>query len=226
MRHFLHLLIIIIKINIVGDIFMPEFGEYNLAVYSIYKYVKLTCKDRYFNENFDKLLLIIGKCYFNKPDKGVNGVCSLIRDEINKEWHLNGLRKSKQLKKVTTKQIKTIRRSFRAIGNKNENYICVPFNVISIFFFILHLFKLIDDEILEKKEYMRSMKDDTIKEFLYKYHSKIFKKEYDNIIFHLTEEKLIKNYNELYANLEEYESFFNDTYSNIDWNKLSKYAIR
>jgi len=63
----------------------------------MYKYAKIHCKDSYTNANFDNILDIIGKYYFHRDDLGINGVCALIKDEINKEWHLNGLRKSIQL---------------------------------------------------------------------------------------------------------------------------------
>ena len=114
--------------------------NYNAVIFPHYRYATFNCNDLYINKNFDDILRIIGKYHFNVTEIGLNAICSKIRDEINKEWKLNSFKKRIRLKKVSTNQIKSIRREFNKIRNKNEKFIRIPFDVVSILFYIMQLF--------------------------------------------------------------------------------------
>lgn len=208
---------------------MARKEEYNFVIYPTYRYVTLNCNQVYFNTDFEKILKILGKYYFNEPSLGTDGICSRIKDRINCEWHLNGFKMSIQQKRVSTNQIKTIRRSFRKLRDIGQNYIRIPFSVVPILFFILNLLHCIPVTDLdhEEKQFMNSLikGGKTISEQLYDYYVSTFLKEYDIICSKLTDEELINKYKKLYANLTNRLSIMNCTYCDIDWDELPKYII-
>lgn len=207
---------------------MGKMEEYNLVIYPTYRYVTLNCNQDYLNTEFDKILKILGKYYFNKPALGTDGICSLIKDKINQEWHLNSLKKSIQQKRVSSNQVKTIRRAFRRIKDKNQHFIRIPFSVVPILFFILNLLhsipisELNDDE----KQFMDSLTNgNEIRKCLYNYHTSVFFKKYSIIMSNITDEELKDKYQRLYANLTDKSSVINNTYSEIKWIELTQYII-
>lgn len=207
-----------LKINVSVGVYMMEmFQEYHLDVFHRNRYATFPCDNikPYINENFDDLLLLLGKYYFERPDLGVNGVCSLIKDEINKEWNLNGLRKKYQLIRVTTSQVKSIRRSFSKINDRSQKFVRIPFNVTSIFFFILMLLARID------KHYSTTFIDilnrETLGDYLYKYHIDVFEDMYLPRVNALTDEELRQKYRTLYADLSAYNAFMRKHFSDLRW---------
>ncbi len=205
---------------------MRKIDSYCFVINPTIRYATFACDEIFLNLNFDDLLRDIGKYYFKKPNVGLNGICSLIKDEINREWHLNKLRKSIRRKKVSTTQIKTIRRSFVKINNSNEKYIRIPFDVVSILFFILTILKRIDDNNFNKEKYVRIMNEKTIGTYLYERHTDIFSREYDNRIMHLSDPLLIEKYKTLSSLLTGYNTFMNHYFDDIDWNNSSEYKIK
>ncbi len=205
---------------------MRNFQKINVVVFHTYRYATFNCENIYFNTNFDAILKELGKFYFKRPDLGVNGVCSLIKDEINKEWHLNGLKKKVQLKRVSTNQIKTIRRSFHKLRDKDENFIRIPFNVVPIFFFILSLLKQIDNENSNVNKLIQSMNFNTIGEYIYDYHMQIFKTNYKKRVALLTDPALKNKYLTLEANLIGFHTIMNKYFRDIEWDKKESYIIK
>lgn len=205
---------------------MEKLDTYSFTIYPNLRYAEFLCKDKIFNTNFDELLMDIGKYYYKKTDIGVNRICALIRDEINKEWHLNKLRKRIQLKKVSATQIKTIRRSFLKINDSNQNYIRIPFDVVSILFYIIKILYSIDNENFDKNKYINAMNKTKISQYLYKEHTRIFKEQYLNKINCLSDRALIEKYNRLYSMLTGFDSFLSHPFKDIDWNKSNQYVIK
>lgn len=198
---------------------MEILQEYHVDALHRNRYATFLCDDReiYINQNFDTLLLLLGKYYFHRPDLGINGVCSLIKDEINKEWNLNGLRKKFQLKRVTTNQIKSIRRSFRKVGNSAQKFVRIPFNVASIFFFILMLVARIENDTSECVSLIRMLDNQTIGNCLYNYYITIFEEKSLARINALTNENLKQKYRTLEAHLCGYNAFMKKKYSDLRW---------
>mgnify|MGYP004669858405 CR=1 FL=1 len=205
---------------------MKKLDSYSFTIYPNLRYAEFLCDDKIFNTNFDELLMDIGKYYYKKTDIGVNGICALIRDEINKEWHLNKLRKRIQLKKVSATQIKTIRRSFLKINDSNQNYIRIPFDVVSILFYIIKILYSIENENFDKSKYINAMNKTTISQYLYKEHTQIFNEQYLNKINCLSDRALIEKYNRLYSMLTGFDSFLSHSFKDIDWNKSNQYVIK
>lgn len=208
---------------------MGMIEEYNLVIYPSYRYVTLNCEQNYFNMEFDKILSIIGRHYFNKPSLGADGICSLIKDKINQEWHLNSLKKSIQQKRVSSNQVKTIRRAFRRIKDRNQYFIRIPFSVVPILFFILNLLhsipvsELNDDE----KKFINFLSNgNEIRKCLYDYHTGIFLNKYSTIMLSIADEELRDKYQRLYANLTYTSSVVNKTFGEINWAELAQYIIR
>ena len=202
--------------------------KYNLVIYPTYRYVTLNCNQDYFNSEFDKILRILGKYYFNKPSLGTDGICSLIKDKINQEWHLNSLKKSIQQKRVSTNQVKTIRRAFRRINDENQHFIRIPFSVVPIMFFTLNLLHSIPISELNnsEKQFMNILiNGNDIKKCLYDFHTSIFLKKYSIIMSSITDDELKDKYQRLYANLTDKSSVINNRYSEIKWSELTQYII-
>ena len=133
----------------------------DVVLFPIRRYATLECPKIIANNNFDDILRKIGKFYYNLPDDiSLNRICSIIKDEINKKWHLNRLRKRAQFKNVTTNQIKSIRFSYTKLMG-GPNYIRIPFNVVPILFFILYIYK---------KTYLNNYEEDCIGNYFYKEH--------------------------------------------------------
>lgn len=208
---------------------MSRAEKYNFVIFPIYRYATIYCDQSYFNDNFEEILKILGKHYFNEPSLGTDGICSRIKDKINREWHLNGLKKSTHQKRVSTNQIKTIRRTFQKLRDKEQNYIRLPFSVVPILFFILNLLNSIPVAELDnsEKKFINTFANSgkTIKEMLYDFHANIFTKEYNIFYSNLSDEKLKNKFQKLYANLTNRLSIMNCTYRNVNWNDLSQYII-
>lgn len=198
---------------------MEILHEYHVDAFHRNRYATFPCEysELFINDNFDKLLRLLGRAYFNRPDLGVNGVCSLVKDEINKEWHLNGMRKKFQLKRVTTNQIKSIRRTFRKINDASSYFIRIPFNVASILFFILMMLARISNEYNECAALKRTLDCETIGAYLYRNHIEIFEKKSLARINALTNEELKQKYRTLDAHLCGYNAITKKHFSDLKW---------
>ncbi len=212
-----------------GKNLFNKFSQYNVVAFPVYRYATFTCNDRYQNINFDEILQQLGKFYFKQPELGLNAVCSLIRDEINKEWHLNSFKRKIRMKRVSTNQIKTIRRSFLKIHNHNENFIRIPFDVVSILFFIIQLVNRIDDENASIEQIKRELNDVNIGSYLYRYHAQVFEDQYDNVRRDKVRQEsrvLFEKYERLQARLTSNQSIMKKKYKEVDWNNASDYVIK
>ena len=201
---------------------MSNTREYNFVLSPLRKYATFPCNEAFVNKNFDGILLDLGKYYFHRPDAKENQICSLIKDELNKEWHLNRIRNYK--KRVSTSQIKSIRRSFNRLVS-NTTHVRIPFDVVPILFYILSLYKSIDSEnatIQTKKNAMNNIK---IGDYLYKEHTKIFNDQYNSRMQQITEPELIQKYIRLEANLNYCDSIMKTTYGSIQWNNINTYRL-
>ncbi len=205
---------------------MIQMQNYNPIFLPTYRYATFPCDKIITNFNFDDVLREIGKFYFHRPDAGLNAICSLIRDEINREWRLNGLKKKIRLKRVSTTQIKTIRRSFLKIRNNDEKYVRIPFNVVSIFFFIISLLNRIDNENSSANKYINAMNKTCISDYLYFEHVQIFKKHFDKRKNQLTDKDLIEKYDLLNANLTGQYSLMKLKHEEVDWDNNKEYIIQ
>lgn len=201
-------------------------ANYNIVLFPRYLYANCPCSDQYNNTNFDAILREIGYHYFHRPDLGVNGVCSLIKDEINNEWHLNGLKKSIRLKRVTTNQVKSIRRSFNSVKDKNLLYVRLPFNIVSIIYFIMSLVSQIQDDSSIARHCIQEMNRTNIGEYLYAYHISAFEEKYVKINGHLSDQELCAKYDELHARLTGFNTIMTNTFKDIPWNSLNAYIIK
>lgn len=203
---------------------MSYFESYNLVLFSQNRYVKLPCKKPFTNDNFDVILQEIGKLHYKNPDASVNRVCALLRDEINNAWHLNRLRNSK--KKVSSNQIKSIRRSFNCLGNSAENFIRIPFDVASIIFFILNIVKSIDTPASIIHQYIEAMNQSSISDVLYYNHTKIFYSEYNTRIAHISDDAMLtQKYQRLHANLDGPYTFMSHTFSDLSKHNSADYRL-
>lgn len=205
---------------------MNGIEEYSFVMLPIYRYVTIPCDEKYQNKNFDELLLLIGRYYFKNPSLGINRVCALIKDEINAEWHLNRLRKSIQRKKITTMQVKSVRRSFSRIHDAGQQFIRIPFNIVPIFFYILSLLSQISEENLAAYEFASRMNTCIIGDYLYNYHTKEFVKKYPIYSKRISDKSLVGKYLKLNSNLTGPQSFMQHYFKDIQWNKLDSYIIK
>ena len=204
-----------------------KFSEkHNPVILPTYRYATLPCSEIFENLNFDDVLRELGKFYFHQPEAGLNTICTLIRDEINCEWRLNGLKNRFKMKRVSTTQIKTIRRAFFKITNGDEKYIRIPFNVVSIIYFIINLLNRIEDENSSIRKHFIAMNKTCISDYLYPDHTKIFKDNFDKRKNQLTDEELKWKYDLLKANLTGQYSIMQKKYSDVDWNNNSEYIIK
>lgn len=55
--------------------------NYSMVIYPAYSYVTIDCNVEYFNDNFDKMLKVIGKHYWDDDSIGTDKICSLIKDK-------------------------------------------------------------------------------------------------------------------------------------------------
>lgn len=208
---------------------MKMLQKYNVIVYPAYRYVTLDCDGVYFNDNFDIMLKIIGNHYWDEDGIGTDKICSLIKDEINKEWHLNGFKKSVQKKRISTNQIKAIRRSFKRVCNRNRHFIRIPFHSVPIIFFILNMLNKIPVEELsvDEEKYLLAMvnKSTTVGNFLFKFHITLFDENYRNLLYHISDSELLSLYDTLNANLHDSKSVMNCSYSQVNWDQLDQYVI-
>ena len=211
---------------------MNRFENYNPIILPTYRYATIPCDTMFINENFDNVLKAIGKFYFHKPEAGLNSICTMIRDEINKEWNLNGFKRRVRLKRVSTTQIKTIRRAFIRISNNNTKFVRIPFDVVSILFFIITLLNKIAklDKTGEGKAcaqaFFKEMNRERISVFLYREHMELFEANYVRRRNQLTDDVLIEKYELLYANLLGQYSIMQQMYSQINWNNDTPYIIK
>lgn len=205
---------------------MKKQHEYNVVVFPHYRYATLDCSEQYTNVHFDECLALIAKYYFKDMSAGPNHTCTLIRDEINSEWHLNGFRASIRRKRVSTNQIKTIRRSFNKLKNKEENFVRLPFDVVPIFFFIMSLLAQISEESGVAKEFISRMNVDNVRNYIYPYQSEVFRQQYETYMNNLTDPVLRAKFMQLHANLFGPDTFMIHRFSEIVWNDIEQYRIR
>lgn len=207
---------------------MKMLQKYNVIVYPANRYVTLDCDDVYFNDNFDMMLKIISNHYWDEEYIGTDKICSLIKDKINHEWHLNGFKKSVQKKRISTNQIKAIRRSFQRVCNR-RHFIRIPFHSVPIIFFILNMLNNIpvDELSVDERKFLNDMDNETttVGDFLFEFHTALFDQNYRSIVYHLNDFELIDLYNTLNANLHHPTSVMNCSYSQVDWEKLDQYVI-
>lgn len=205
---------------------MKFLEKYNPVILPTYRYATLPCSEMFQNINFDEILKEIGKFYFHQPEAGLNAVCTLIRDEINREWKLNGYKKRARMKRVSTTQIKTIRRAFFKITSGEEKYIRIPFNVVSILYFIINLLNRIEDENSSIHKYFTLMNKTCISDYLYSKHTKIFRENLVKRKNQLTDEELKCKYDKLNANLTGQYSIMQKKHSDVDWDNGEEYIIK
>ena len=195
---------------------------YNIVPVSINKYATLPCQEAFQNTNFDDILVVLGENYYGMPNASINQICALIKDQINQEWHLN--RKRNHDKKISTKQIKSIRRSFNRIVS-NNNYVRIPFDVVSIFFFILSLLKSIETPSDDVKKYINNLNRIEVGEYLYKEHRQSFKNEYEHRIRHLRDNSLREKYETLHSMLVSTYTIMTKKFNEIEWHKIDEYKL-
>ena len=202
---------------------MKYLDNYCPVILPTYRYVTISCKESVKNNNFDSVLKEIGTHYFHDAEAGVNGICSLIRDEINREWRLNGSKKHQSLKRVTTTQIKTIRRSFSRINSTNEQqFIRIPFDIVPILFFILTLLNGIGSGSPSVNQLFVAMNKVKIGEYLYAEHTKLFEDNYPQRMNQITDPTLQAKYAVLKANLQSPTSIMQQRYSEVNWNNIRR----
>lgn len=204
--------------------------NYSMVIYPAYSYVTIDCNVEYFNDNFDKMLKVIGKHYWADDSIGTDKICSLIKDKINHDWKLNGFKKSVQKKRVSTNQVKAIRRSFQRICNHKKKIIRIPFHSVSIIFFILDMLHRIPIGELsaDERRYVDALANSfqTVGETFFQFHTALFNNDYKNFLFHIDDLELIDLYNTLYANLNDRSSVMRCRYDLIAWNRLNQYIIK
>ena len=201
---------------------MSNTREYNFVLSPLRKYATFPCNEAFVNKNFDGILLDLGKYYFHRPDAKENQICSLIKDELNKEWHLNRIRNYK--KRVSTAQIKSIRRSFNRLVS-NTTHVRIPFDVVPILFYILSLYKSIDSDNATIQTRINAMNVVKIGDYLYSDHTIIFNSVYPTRKPQITETELIEKYKRLDANLNHDDSIMRITYNDIKWNSIDTYRL-
>ena len=194
-----------------------------------YRYAKLYLENTsdYNNHLFDNILDYIGKYYYRIPNCSINEVCRSIKKDINHKWKLNKIRKIKQGKHVSIKQIKTIRYSFYTTKNKRP-YILIPFHISSILVYIMSLFNSINEH--EESDYdliqlKRRVEELSIYMSTYKFHADKFIEQYKNIIDTLSDVELITKYNYLEGQFTDNYSVIKLDYEEIDWNNIDNYKI-
>lgn len=209
---------------------MKTLQNYNVIIYPTYRYVTIDCDVVYFNDNFDTILKIIGNHYWDEYNIGTDKICALIKDKINHDWKLNGFKRSVQRKRVSTNQIKAIRRSFQRINNHNRKFIRIPFHSVPIIFYILNMLHIIPIGELsaDEKSYVNTLADSlqTLGELIFPFHTALFDKNYNNFLFHIEDLELIALYGKLYANLHDPSSVMRCRYDLVDWNMLNQYIIK
>lgn len=185
----------------------------NVVLFPIRRYATLECPKIITNNNFDDILRKIGKFYYNLPDDiSLNRICSIIKDEINKKWHLNRLRKRAQFKNVTTNQIKSIRFSYTKLMG-GANYIRIPFNVVPILFFILYIYK---------KTYLNNYEEDCIGNYFYKEHRHTAIIKLPPMIAIVGDPALALKYNTLLNDLNGNNSLLDMYLSDLAWDDYYK----
>ena len=185
----------------------------NVVLFPIRRYATLECPKIIANNNFDDILRKIGKFYYNLPDDiSLNRICSIIKDEINKKWHLNRLRKRAQFKNVTTNQIKSIRFSYTKLMG-GPNYIRIPFNVVPILFFILYIYK---------KTYLNNYEEDCIGNYFYKEHRHTAIIKLPPMIAIVGDPVLALKYNTLLNDLNGNNSLLDMYLSDLAWDDYYK----
>lgn len=185
----------------------------NAVLFPIRRYATLECPKIIANNNFDDILRKIGKFYYNLPDDiSLNRICSIIKDEINKKWHLNRLRKRAQFKNVTTNQIKSIRFSYTKLMG-GPNYIRIPFNVVPILFFILYIYK---------KTYLNNYEEDCIGNYFYKEHRHTAIIKLPPMIAIVGDPVLALKYNTLLNDLNGNNSLLDMYLSDLAWDDYYK----
>lgn len=195
---------------------------YDLGFDNIYKYATFNCEKAFSNDSFDALLIEIGKYCFDEKTGNYHSICRLIQASINKDWHLNKLRR--RSKKVSIRQIKTIRHSFKKVG-KDEQYIRIPFDVIPIFFYILSLAKSIDSENSNVHSIINKLNEKAIGNGIYKKHIEIFEFGFYNRVENLNDQNLKEKYKILYSQLLGSDAFMRKKFNQINWNDSEQYKI-
>ena len=190
-----------------------------------YVYANIPTRLNIENINFDKLLSCIGKYYYHEDNMSINRICARISEDLNREWRLNKFRKRK--KRVSVQQIKSIRHSFIKMGQKDKYVVRIPFNVVSIFFYIMSLYFQIaqtqDGSISD--EIMGLLHKQSVGNIFYRNHCDAFNSVYINRRHFLNDRTLVDKYELLYAELTRPDSFFCKQYSKIKWENCKKYII-
>ena len=205
---------------------MKLIKEYNPVILPTYRYATFPCDEIFENINFDNILKEIGKHYFHNSEAGLNTICSLIRDEINIKWRLNGFKTRARLKRVSTNQIKTIRRSFLKATNNEEKIIRIPFDAVSILFFIIKMLNSIEKNNSSVEAHIIAMDNETIGDYLYSEHIEIFNDNIDRRLNQLTDAELIDKYKSLRANLTGQYSIMLKNHSEVNWENDDEYRIK
>lgn len=193
----------------------------NFVFFPIQRYATINCEEKIININFDEVLREIGKFYFKLPDDvGLNRICSMIKDKINKTWHLNRLRKRAKFKNVTTNQIKSIRHSFNKLRN-NADYIRIPFNVVSILFFIICMY-VSQTENPNFEQTNKKVEEENIGDYFYKEHLETARNNLLPKAAIISDPSLAGKYTTLYNDLTNIGSLMEKHFSDIDWNVYKK----
>lgn len=79
----------------------------------------------------------------------------------------------------------------------------------------------------DEKKYLNAMVNEstTVGNFLFKFHTTLFYRNYRNIVYHISDFELLSLYDTLYANLHDSKSVMNCSYSQVNWNELDQYII-
>ncbi|MBQ6265314.1 MAG: hypothetical protein IJJ61_05545 [Clostridia bacterium] len=205
---------------------MKLIKEYNPVILPTYRYATFPCDIFFENINFDNILKEIGKHYFHNPEAGLNTICSLIRDEINIKWRLNGFKTRARMKRVSTNQIKTIRHSFIKATNNKEKFIRIPFDAVSILFFIIKMLNSIEKNNPSVEAHIKAMDNETIGDYSYSKHIEIFNDNIDRRLNQLTDAELIDKYKSLRANLTGQYSIMLKNHSEVNWENDDEYRIK
>lgn len=189
----------------------------SIVIFPTYQYAKLNCDEYIVNINFDMILREIGTYYYKlNSEASLNKICSLIKDTINTTWHLNRVRKRLQLKNVTTNQIKAIRHSFYR-KKSDTHFVRIPFNVISIIFFILYMYNSIDSP--NQKNTINYMKNDSIGTYLYNEFINVALLELPPKIAITTNTVLNDKLKKLLIDIKQINSLLNKRFNDITWTK-------
>ena len=130
------------------------------------------------------------------------------------------------MKRISTNQIKTIRRSFLKVRNR-QNFIRIPFEVVSILFFILQLLNRIENENDVLKHIKNELNNMSIGDYLYQHHTYVFSQEYKVKMNALRDEPfMLAKYQHLEANLIGGYSIMAKRYDEIDWDNANDYIIK